>query len=169
MDSCRRIVVFLALAFVVVVPALPASAQEQTLPPWRAGFPPARQTAEITVGDTSLTVDLALTPDQQQLGLGYRNGLEQGTGMLFVFPEAAERTFWMKGMRFCLDIIWIEGAAITGAAENTCPDPRGTADPERATFPSGEPVTYVLEVPAGWLSANGYGLGTPVVIPEGLL
>lgn len=168
MKSHRRIVVSILIALVFSLPALPSAAQRQVLPPWRTDFPEARETAEITVGTTPLLVDLALTPDQQQLGLGYRNGLEPGTGMLFVSSEPANRTFWMKGMRFCLDIIWIEAGRITGAAEQACPDPRGTPDAERQRFPSGEPVTYVLEVPAGWLSAHGYGPGTQVTIPEGL-
>src|SRR5680860_1123067 len=81
----------------------PAGAQREQLPPWRVPMPPARQTAEITVGDTRLTVELALTNDEQRLGLGYRNGLEPGTGMLFVFQQPAARTFWLTGMRLCLD------------------------------------------------------------------
>ncbi len=143
-----------------------AVAQPLVLPPWREALPAARETAEISVGTTSVLVDLALTPNQQQLGLGYRNGLEPGTGMLFVFPESSERSFWMKGMRFCLDIIWIEGEAITGAAESVCPDPAGTLDAERETYPSTGPASHVLEMPAGWLRANGYGPGTPVIIPD---
>ena len=141
-------------------------AQPLVLPPWREELPAARQTAEISVGTTAVRVDLALTPAQQQLGLGYRNGLDEGTGMLFVFSESSERSFWMKGMRFCLDIIWIDGNEITGAAESVCPDPVGTPDGERQTYSSSGPASLVLEMPAGWLSANGYGPGTPVVIPD---
>lgn len=153
------------LAFLLSLPMAPGMAQREILPPWRAELPEARQTAEITVGSTPIVVDLALTPDQQQLGLGYRNGLRQGTGMLFVFPESSERSFWMKGMRFCLDIIWIEQDQITGAAESVCPDPAGTPDAERATYQSSGPASHVLEMPGGWLRANGYGAGTQVTIP----
>ena len=131
-------------------------------------MPAARSTAEITVGETPVIVDLALASSEQQLGLGYRNVLEPGTGMLFVFNEPSQRTFWMKGMRFCLDIIWIANGEIVGAAEGVCPDPVGTVDADRARFDSGEPVTHVLEVPAGWLAEIGYGAGTPVVIPAPL-
>ncbi len=149
-------------------PSLPVSAQREPLPPWRVSMPPARTTAEITVGDTPLVVDLALTSEEQTLGLGFRNGLEPGTGMLFVFPEPAEHAFWMKGMRFCLDIIWIANGEIVGAAENACPDPEGTADADRPNYLSGVPVSHVLEVPAGWLDDHGYGPGTPVEMPDQL-
>jgi uncharacterized membrane protein (UPF0127 family) len=133
-----------------------------TLPPWRRELPAGREIAEITVGETPLTVDLAVTGFEQALGLGYRNGLEPGTGMLFVGTEPRPKTFWMKGMRFCLDIVWIENGQIVGAAESVCPDPAGTPDEERARFASELPVTHVLEVPAGWLAEHGYGPGTPV-------
>jgi uncharacterized membrane protein (UPF0127 family) len=135
-------------------------------PPWRESLEPVRETTEIVVGESEITVELSVSTEQQTLGLGYRNGLADGRGMLFVNETAAERSFWMKGMRFCIDIIWIEDGAITGAAEFVCPDPLGTDDGDRPRYPSGEAVTYVLEVPAGWLEANGYGTGTSVEIPE---
>lgn len=143
-------------------------AQRSEAPPWRTPMPEARATAEIVVGETPLTVDLARSPAETSLGLGFRNGLAEGTGMLFIFPDPAGRMFWMKGMRFCLDIIWILDGEITGAAEHACPDPVGTADPDRMRFASPGLVTHVLEVPAGWLAAHGYGAGTPVALPSGL-
>jgi uncharacterized membrane protein (UPF0127 family) len=144
------------------------AAQREELPPWRQPLPASYATAEIVVGETPLTVELAVSGNEQSLGLGYRNGLAEGTGMLFVFPEPSQRVFWMKGMRFCLDIVWIADGEIVGAAENACPDPEGTDDGDRARFPSEEMVTHVLEVPAGWLAEHGYGAGTPVEIPESL-
>jgi uncharacterized membrane protein (UPF0127 family) len=127
--------------------------------------PAQLQTAEITVGGVPLTVDLAYQPADRALGLGYREGLAAGTGMLFLFEGPTPQSFWMRGMQFCIDIIWIENGVIQGAAESVCPDPPGTADADLRSYISPVPVTYVLEVPAGWLNANGLGAGTPV---EGL-
>jgi len=153
------------LMYMAICLPMVAGAQTQQDPPWRIApeSPPAR--AQITVGGTSLDVELATTAGQQTLGLGYRNGLQPGTGMLFVDTSASDRTFWMKGMRFCLDIIWIQDGAIAGAAENACPDADGTADQDRARFASPGPVTDVLEVPAGWLKQHGYGTGTVIDVP----
>ena len=123
------------------------------------------QTADITVGGVPLTVELAYRPADTSRGLGYRAGLAPGTGMLFLFTEPAPRSFWMKGMQFCIDIIWIENGAIQGAAESVCPEPPGTADADLTSYVSPVPVSYVLEVPAGWLDANGLTAGAPV---EGL-
>ncbi len=146
----------------------PGLAQREQLPPWREPMPPARTTADISVGDVPVIAELALSPAEQSLGLGYRNGLEPGRGMLFVFPEPAELGFWMKGMRFCIDIIWIANGEIVGAAENACPDPEGTEDSDRARRRSDQPVSHVLEMPAGWVAEHGFGPGTPVDIPEPL-
>ena len=123
------------------------------------------QTAEITVGGVPLTVELAYLPQDTARGLGNRAGLAPGTGMLFLFESPAPRTFWMRGMQFCIDIVWIENGVIQGAAESVCPEPAGTADADLPSYVSPVPVTYVLEVPAGWLAAYGLGPGTPV---EGL-
>ena len=135
----------------------------QVAPPWRSQAVPL-PTTTIMVGDDSLVVELANTPASRSRGLGYRAGLLPGTGMLFVNDEPRPQSFWMKGMRFCLDIVWIEGGQIVGAAESVCPAPAGTPDSVQMRYQSPIAVGYVLEVPAGWLAANGYGAGTPVVI-----
>ena len=120
----------------------------------------------MTVGGARLTVELATTVEARVRGLSYRDSLEPGTGMLFVYEEPAIRSFSMRGMRFCLDIIWIEGGQVIGAAESVCPEPPGTTDLPHYSSPI--PVTYVLEVPAGWMQAHGIGPGSPVsVSPPG--
>lgn len=158
---CRVAAVFLAVTMAI---GLAGGALAQVAPPWRHQVNPL-ETTQITVGGVPLTVELAVEPADKSRGLGYREGLAPGTGMLFVFDSAAQRSFWMKGMRFCLDIVWIEAGAITGAAESVCPQPAGTADADLPSYASPGPVTYVLEVPAGWLAYYGFGPGTSV---EGL-
>jgi uncharacterized membrane protein (UPF0127 family) len=165
MHRARALLVIVVIV-TLAMQSVPVAAQSVTIPPWRVSGDTAREKATITVGEHELVADLALTSKQQQLGLGYRNSLGWDEAMLFVKQASEPQTFWMKGMRFCLDIIWIEGGRIVGAAENTCPDPPGTPDPEKLRVSSPEPVTYVLEVNAGWLAEHGYGVGTEVVIPE---
>lgn len=161
MRTLRTIVVLCCCLALLVTPAA-GQVESEPVAPWRFEMPGGRERAEIVVGETQLMVDLAVEGHEQMLGLGYRNGLEEGTGMLFVNEQSAPRSFWMKGMRFCIDIIWIENDEIVGAAENACPDPDGTDDQDRERYASGEPVQHVLEVPAGWMSEQGYGPGTPV-------
>ena len=140
--------------------------------PWTWSLQSYKKLRTIHVGDEALTVEIADTNDLQTRGLSYRDGLEPGTGMLFVYPDSSNHTFWMKGMRFCLDIVWINNGEIIGAAENACPEP-GVGDNQLTRYPSDGPAQFVLEVPAGWLADHGYGAGTPVdlssvEVPSGL-
>jgi uncharacterized membrane protein (UPF0127 family) len=143
-----------------------AAAQEST-PPWRFQLPWKTETSAVTVGDQQLTVEVADTSLLRTRGLSYRDGLEPGTGMLFVFGEPRPLSFWMYEMRFCLDIIWIENGQIAGAAESVCPaaDRHSTDIP---TYASPSAVSYVLEVPAGWMDEHGFDVGTPVEIDPSL-
>lgn len=147
-------------AFVMILGTV-SGTLAQVAPPWRHQVAPL-QTANIVVDGVPLTVELAFHPGDLSRGLGYRDGLEPGTGMLFLFESPGPRSFWMRGMRFCLDMLWIEDGAIQGAAENVCPDAPGTEDADRPSQKSPVPVSYVLEVPAGWMSANGVAVGDPV-------
>ena len=160
----KRLITFVfALAVIGGSSAAELAAASPVVPPWRMGLPWTSHTATVVVGDIVLDAEVADTGSLRERGLGYRDGLAPGTGMLFVYDEPGNRSFWMKGMRFCLDIIWIEGDQIVGAAEGACPA-EGVADQDLPRYRSPEPVRYVLEVPAGWMIEHGFGVGTPVTI-----
>jgi uncharacterized protein len=165
-DLKSRILVLIVLLGLIVggtaFTVVAASAQSAT-PPWRFQLPWKTETSQITVGDQHLTVEVADTSLLRTRGLSYRDGLAPGTGMLFVFGEARPLSFWMFEMLFCLDIIWIENGQIAGAAESVCPaaDRHSTDIP---AYSSPSPVSYVLEVPAGWMDEHGFDVGTPVEI-----
>ncbi|HEY7033418.1 MAG TPA: DUF192 domain-containing protein [Thermomicrobiales bacterium] len=133
------------------------------VPPWRLELPWTSRTATIEIGNETIAAEIADTGPLRERGLGYRDGLKPGTGMLFVYDSPGPRSFWMKGMRFCLDIVWIESGQIVGAAEDVCPVP-GASDADLPVYQSPEPVRWVLELPAGWLAEHGYSAGTPVKI-----
>jgi uncharacterized protein len=150
------LVAFLA-PFDLIAGATPA------LPTWRMKTPWSTETATIQIGDQTIVAEIADTAQLRSRGLGFRDGLRDGTGMLFVYESPSQHTFWMKGMRFCLDIIWIEGGEIRGAAESVCPMD-GVSDGDLPRYKSPEPVRYVLEMPAGWMAGHGFSAGEPVSI-----
>ena len=117
----------------------------------------------VKLENIHFSVDLALTVEQQIQGLSGREVLAPGTGMLFVYQAEARHVFWMKEMRFPLDIVWI-GADCTvvdvtlGAPP---PEPGQTLD-QLPRFAPADPVQYVLEINAGEFVAGGIGIGDPV-------
>ncbi|MEP7162532.1 MAG: DUF192 domain-containing protein [Candidatus Moraniibacteriota bacterium] len=108
---------------------------------------------EISIGGKTWKVEYARTAEERELGLGYRERLCGQCGMLFVFPMAGEYGFWMKGMRFPLDILFIEDGRVLSIER------RVTPESEQILMPPG-PVTLVLEVNAG--ETEGISLGMPV-------
>jgi uncharacterized membrane protein (UPF0127 family) len=158
----RRTAVLVMTIFVACLPQIASAAS--AVPAWRLAPPFSTETAALTIdGSIHIDAEIADTNSLRSRGLGDRDGLRAGWGMLFIDPTARVQTFWMKDMRFCLDIIWIDEDHITGAAENVCPQP-GAADSDLAVFSSGVPVRYVLEMPANWLKDNGLGAGSSVKI-----
>jgi uncharacterized membrane protein (UPF0127 family) len=63
--------------------------------------------AKLVEGKIRYDLKLAITPAQQAQGLSGLKSLPDNTGMLFVFPGTALRCFWMKGMHFALDVVWL--------------------------------------------------------------
>jgi len=133
--------------------------------PWTWTLGDYRQTANVVVGDDVLTVEISDTSMLRERGLSYHDELLPNTGMLFVYDDIGKRVYWMKGMNFCLDIVWINDGQIVGAAESVCPEPN-VPDADLARYPSPPEVQYVLEVPAGWLAERGYGVGTTVDLSD---
>ena len=111
----------------------------------------------LMLGGRSVEVEVADTPSLRERGLSGGEALLEGTGMLFVFAEEGLHSFWMKDMRFSIDILWLTSSGeIIHMEESVSPSTYPT------TFLSQKPSTYVLELPAGYASVNGIRLGDRV-------
>lgn len=119
---------------------------------------PPLSTGNFKVGETAFEVEIADTVVKRTLGLSGREELEEGKGMLFVFPEKSQQGFWMKDMKFSIDIIWISGDIVIGFAENAAPEP-GVPVYSLKVHHSPEPVDRVLEIPAGGVQKYGIKVG----------
>ena len=71
---------------------------------WYFHIPILQQTVDLR---GKMTLDVADTPSSRELGLGGRPSMATDHGMIFVFDKPGIYPFWMKGMHFKLDIIWI--------------------------------------------------------------
>ena len=128
--------------------------------------PPPDSPDEASVrigGDVTYAVDMAVTPEERQQGLSGRETMAQNAGMLFVFEEEQPLQFWMKDMRFPLDIIWIDGRCrlIEVAADVPTPPPNAGND-QIPRVQSPLPAQYVLELNAGEWSRAGLSAGDSV-------
>lgn len=122
--------------------------------------PPERPT--VTIANNTFSVRVAATPATQALGLSGVRGLAPNEGMYFPFAEEKSATFWMKGMRMSIDLVWIRNGTVIGLEQNMPIPPAGTADAQLRTWTSPEPVDAVLEIPAGTVSRLGIRLGQGV-------
>jgi uncharacterized membrane protein (UPF0127 family) len=117
----------------------------------------------VTIGGARFLAEIADTPELRGKGLGERDSLPEQTGMLFVFPSGQTSDFWMKGMRFPLDFVWI-GADCTVVdlnedVQHSAPD---APDSELATVESSSPAAYTFEINAGDVSMFGIEIGDEV-------
>ena len=120
-----------------------------------------KSTASIvtSAGKRDFTIELALTPAQQAQGLMFRREMAPDAGMLFVFPESREQTFWMKNTFLPLDMIFIKpDGTILSIAERTVPL---TETP----VPSHGNAKAVLEVNGGTAARLGIKPGDKVSAP----
>lgn len=99
--------------------------------------------AKTDRGVQSFQVEVADTQREQQYGLMCRRSLAPDRGMLFVFPNAALRTFWMRNTLIPLDIIYIgSNGRVVSISRNVRPLDESGA-------PSAGPARYVLELAGG--------------------
>jgi uncharacterized protein len=96
----------------------------------------------------TVAVEVANTGPQRELGLMYRKHLDDNAGMIFVFPEAAPRNFWMHNTPIPLDMIFADAAGrVTGIVSNAEP----FSDKVLGVEGNSE---YVLEVNGGFCAKH---------------
>lgn len=166
-DDMRRIVagvMIATLVFAVVLLVVPPVLQKYTERQRSLQSPPTQGSATfgtLRVGSSTVEVELARSPFAWARGLSGRDSLPQERGMLFVFPVAEPREFWMKDTRMPLYMIWIREGTVVGVTADVQPEP-GVADVALRPYPSPGNVDQVLEVNAGWAAARGVKIGDAV-------
>lgn len=110
-----------------------------------------RYPAGVYIGEQLYTLEYALTQDARSRGLGDRESLCATCAMAFPFKIPGKYGFWMKGMRFPLDIVWVaENGRVVHIQRAISPESQEVYRPE-------EPASLVLEFNAGILDAVGVG------------
>jgi len=119
----------------------------------QSGPQPRLQTTDLTVGMHLIKAELAVTPEQQQIGMMFRRTMGTNEGMLFVGDEPGVRCFWMRNTLVPLTAAFI---ADDGSIVNLA-DMKPQSDDSHC---STKPVRYVLEMNQGWFAKRGLKAGT---------
>jgi uncharacterized membrane protein (UPF0127 family) len=118
----------------------------------------------VYLGNLPLKVEIASTEEARRRGLGGRIGLESDQGMLFAFDRPQTLSFWMKDMRFPIDIIWLDqNYTVIDISKNVRPDSYPTIYSPKI------PAQYVLEVNAGISDSYGIDEGTALTFSKNFL
>ena len=100
-------------------------------------------------GARDISVEIATTAGQSERGLGYRDALASDAGMIFDLHATTRPTFWMKGMRIPLDMVWIGDDKRIASVNADVPPQPGIPDAQLRRYAPDVPVRYVLELNAG--------------------
>ena len=124
----------------------------------------AADTRSVVLSDgTTLSVQIADTPEARTYGLSGVESLPSNSGMLFIYPVAGQHGIWMKEMQFDLDILWLDDDGKVVELVKNAPRPEEGQLPA-TVYTNSVPARYVLEVPAGTADALGIALETQLVI-----
>lgn len=114
--------------------------------------------AKLSIRQQEFIIDVALTEAQKTKGLSGRKVLAPHHGMLFVYENKDQYPFWMKGMLFPLDFIWIDGNIVVDITKNVLP-------PEGLNYhivKPKQPVNKILEINAGEADLYNIAVGDVV-------
>lgn len=106
----------------------------------------------LVVDGHRITAEVADEPVERNLGLMYRDSLPTDHGMLFVYPDAAPRSFWMKDTRVPLTIAYVDAAGVIVHLADMIPL-------DTTAVPSGKPALYALEMNKGWFAKHDVTVG----------
>lgn len=115
----------------------------------------ALPTTTISSDKALIRAEVAENGEEKARGLSGRNCLDPDTGMLFTYGLSGDYCFWMKDMKFAIDMVWLdEDKKIVTIKDGVTPD----------TYPSSfcpdKPAQYIIEVAAGSAAAYEWKVGT---------
>jgi uncharacterized membrane protein (UPF0127 family) len=124
-------------------------------PAWPQEQPQNLAPTTLKVGMHSIRAQLALTPQQRQIGLMFRKEMPNHEGMLFVFDAPSQQCFWMRNTLIPLSIAFL---ADDGTVVNIA-DMQPQSDESHC---SAKPVRFALEMNQGWFAKRGVKPGTRI-------
>ena len=112
-------------------------------------------------GDVEVRVEISDDMNEMQRGLMGRTALAEDAGMLFVYPEERELSFWMRNTLIPLSIAYMDSEGRIVDIQDM-----RALDDEEPHYTSAEPAMYALEVNRGFFDERGVEVGDRARLPE---
>ncbi|HET7827794.1 MAG TPA: DUF192 domain-containing protein [Candidatus Saccharimonadales bacterium] len=113
----------------------------------------------VTINSNAFNTEVASSAAEFEKGLAGRPCILPNQAMLFAFKQPGQYPFWMRGMKFPIDMLWINSNdQVTAARANIQP----STYPQQFANAVDHPAQYVLEIKANRAIQLKVGLGTPV-------
>ena len=103
----------------------------------------------VQIGSETVQAEVAADPASRRRGLMHRQSLPSGRGMLFVWPRAAVRAFWMKNTQIPLSVAFLDASGRILNIHRMVPN-----NAERRYRSRGQ-ARFALEVPRFWFRRHG--------------
>jgi hypothetical protein len=121
---------------------------------------PNPQSPKAEINGHVFSLFLARTSQEQEIGLAKFNKIDKNQGMLFIFQKSDYYSFWMKNMRFPIDIIFINKDKVVDIFQRV---PVSKSD-NPPTYTTHEKADQVLEINSGLSNEYKIKVGSEVKI-----
>lgn len=112
-------------------------------------FPQKYNSRSITINGKKFNLLIAKSPEEKAIGLSKNKNLAKDAGMIFVFNEKGYYPFWMKNMKFPIDIIFIDDKTVTDVYKNIQPPNKNILLSDLPIIKPTREINYVLEINSG--------------------
>lgn len=107
---------------------------------------------KASLGECVINLEIASEEEKRRKGLSNRDSMCSNCGMLFLFEKEGDYFFWMKDMRFPIDIIWLRNNEVVYIAQNVSHQSKGV-------YSAKEKADKVLELNANDVSRCSIKIG----------
>lgn len=114
---------------------------------------PATTYFPVKVGQVTAQIQLAVEQAEMARGLMGRRDLGPDQGMLFLYAQPQQMSFWMQNTPTALDIAFFDRNGVLREIYPMYPFD------ERSVRSRGRDLMYALEMNQGWFSAKGVKVG----------
>ena len=127
---------------------------------------------DVVISGETFTLEVVSTEAAIERGMGGRKSLARDAGMLFVFPEARSRRFWMKNCLISLDIMFLDARGRITAIHQMPAEPLQTENESLSDYEDRLPgyrsllgAQYAIELQYGRIAELGLETGQKIELP----